>query len=112
MLVLIDAYSKWMDVVLVSSLSSQTTIKTLGTIFAMHGLPEMLVSDNGATFTSNDFRNFLKRNGIHHVVPALYHPATNDLAEQAIQTFKDEVKKMTVVDLQAHLALDSRSVTD
>ena len=43
--------------------SSQTTDK-LRTIFAVHGLPVTLVSDNGALFSSADLENFVKANGI------------------------------------------------
>ena len=36
-----------LEVVPVSSLTSETTIRTLHEIFATHGLPEIVVSDNG-----------------------------------------------------------------
>ena len=43
----------------------------------------MLVSDNGTKFTSTDFGNFLKKNGIHHVTFTPYDPAVNGQVEQA-----------------------------
>ena len=46
-LILIDAHSKWMDVKIVSSTSSEVTIATLHRIFATHGLLEHLVSNPG-----------------------------------------------------------------
>ena len=54
-LVLIDAHSKWMDVHTVPSATSHSTISVLRTIFASHGLPEILESDNGTAFTSSEF---------------------------------------------------------
>ena len=60
----------------------------------MHGLPEMLVTDNGTAFTSDEFSRFTKQNGIRHVRSAPYHPASNGLVERAVQTFKDFMKKM------------------
>ena len=92
-LVLIDAHSKWMEVQPVCSATSSNTISDLRTIFATFGLPEILVSDNGSVFTSEEFRVFIKRNGIRHLTPAPYHPATNGLAEQAVQIFKRALKK-------------------
>ena len=44
-LVLIDAYSKWLEVRVVSSATSNATIQHLRSIFSTHGLPEVLVSD-------------------------------------------------------------------
>ena len=62
--VVVDAHSKWLEVVPVPNLTSQTAIDTLRSIFTTHGLPELLVSDNGPSFTSAEFQEFMKRNGI------------------------------------------------
>ena len=94
-LVLIDAYSKWLEVTPVSSTSSTVTISCLQSIFATHGIPEVLVSDNGTSFTSAEFAEFTKRNGIRHITTAPYHPSSNGLAERAVQTFKAGMKKST-----------------
>ena len=51
-LLIINAHSKWLKVHCVNSASTETTIEKLGATFATHGLPEMLVSDNGFVFTS------------------------------------------------------------
>lgn len=91
--VLVDAYSKWMDVYPVSSATSATTIECLRTSFSNHGLPELLVSDNGTCFTSMEFKDFLNKNGIRHVTSAPYHAASNGLAERGVQTFKRMMKK-------------------
>ena len=55
-LLLVDAYSKWMKVAPVYNATSQSTIEKHSIIFATHGLPEMLVSDNGSVFTSSEFQ--------------------------------------------------------
>ena len=46
-LVLIDSHSKWIDVKHMTSTTTERTIDELRLIFAEHGLPEQLVSDNG-----------------------------------------------------------------
>ena len=65
-LVLVDAFSKWPEVRLVSSATSQKTIEVLSDIFATHGFPSILVLDNGPQFTSTEFSDFLQENGITH----------------------------------------------
>ena len=60
----------------------------LSTVFTTHGLPHKVVSDNGLSFTSEDFRAYMSNNGIFHVTTAPYHPASNGLVERAVQTFK------------------------
>ena len=93
-LLLVDAHSKWVEVHTVKSTSSDETIKTLKKIFATHGLPKQIVSDNGTSFTSAEFSQFVKRNGIQHSLVSPYHPSSNGLAERAVQTFKNSMKKL------------------
>ena len=75
--------------------TSSTPIACLRSIFATHGLPEVFVTDNGSQFTSAEFRTFMVNNGIRHLHSAPYHPATNGLAERAVQSFKRIMGKST-----------------
>ena len=70
------------------SITATATIKELRRLFATHGLPEQLVSDNGPQFTSSEFAEFIKANGIKHIRCAPYHPSSNGCAERFVQTFK------------------------
>ena len=93
-LIIMDSYSKWVDVYPVSSVSTQVTIDKLRILFATHGLPEILVSDNASCFRSEEFGVFMNKNNIRHVTGAPYKPETNGLAERAVQTFKRSLKKL------------------
>ena len=64
-------------------------------MFATHDLPQAVVSDNGSAFTSSDFEEFMQMIGICHIRTAPYHPASNGSAEQAVQTLKEGLKKLT-----------------
>ena len=64
-------------------------------MFAVYGLPDKLVTDNGPTFTSELFSEFMQQNGIHHIQTAPFHPASNGLAEWAVQTVKEGLKRTT-----------------
>ncbi|XP_054707489.1 uncharacterized protein K02A2.6-like [Uloborus diversus] len=91
-LVVVDAFSKWVEVMPMKNITSNLTIEYLRVIFAHYGLPLTVVSDNGRSFTSYEFRQFLKMNGIKHSPSAPYHPATNGQAEKLVQGFKASLK--------------------
>ena len=93
-LIVIDAHSKWIEAFPMNTSTSSATIEKLKIAFATHGLPEIVVTDNGSNFTSEEFEDFLKQNGIRHIRTAPYNPASNGLAEKAVQTFKEGLKKM------------------
>ncbi len=94
-LILVEAYSKWLEVHPTRVTTSRATIEKLRATFATHGIPTTLVSDNGSNFVSEEFEEFLTKNGIHHRKTAPYHPSSNGLAGRAVQTFKDGMKKMS-----------------
>ena len=94
-LILVDAHSKWMDIYTMSSITSEATIGNLKASFSTHGLPDVLVTDNGPSFKSESFRQFVSLNGIQHLTSAPYHPASNGIAERAVQTFKNAMKKLS-----------------
>lgn len=87
-----------------STITATKTIEQLRVIFATHGLPRKVVTDNGPTFTSEQFRNFMSLNGITHVTTAPYHPSSNGLAERAVQTVKQGLKRTAGSSLQERLS--------
>ena len=46
-LVVVDFFSKWLEVAVVSAATSKNTIDKLREMFARHGIPETMVTDNG-----------------------------------------------------------------
>ena len=92
-LVIVDAHSKWIEALTVNAATSNATIENLQSVFTTHGLPEVIVSDNGTAFTSEEFKAFVQKNGIRHLTSAPYHPTSNGLAERAVQTLKSALKK-------------------
>ena len=93
-LILMDAYSKFIDVHLASSMTSSVTIELLRKSFANFGIPDTVVSDNAPNLVSKEMREFYLKNGISLINPSPYHPASNGMAERAVRTFKEGMKKM------------------
>lgn len=87
-LVLVDSFSKWVEVWPMSSTSTAKTIERLRSAFAAYGFPETLVSDNGPQFTAAEFADFMATNGVRHIRTPPYHAASNGAAERTVQTVK------------------------
>jgi len=88
----VDAHSKWPEVIEMHSTIAQKTITELRKLFAAYGLPEQIGSDNGPKFVSDKFATFVKMNGIKHIRSVPYHPSSNGAAERFVQTFKKAMK--------------------
>ncbi|KYM97848.1 Uncharacterized protein K02A2.6 [Cyphomyrmex costatus] len=91
--VLVDAFSKWPEMIPTQTIAAQRTIDILQEIFARFGVPESLVSDNGTQFTSKKFQNFCLLQGINHLHTPPFHPSSNGQAERFVDTFKRALSK-------------------
>ena len=78
-----------------STITAQATVWRLTAIFSRFGLPDLIVSDNGPRFISEEFQAFLTRNGIVHRTTAPYMPSSNGLAERAVRELKSRLSKMS-----------------
>ncbi|XP_075723906.1 uncharacterized protein LOC142765983 [Rhipicephalus microplus] len=94
LLIVVDAPTKWIEALPVSQANSHSTVEALRTIFSRFGIPRTVVSDNGTPFTAREFEQFMERNGIAHIRTPPYHPQSNGLAERAVRTIKDGLKKI------------------
>ena len=105
-LIVVDAYSKWPEVLEMPNTTTQTTVDQLRSVFARWGIPQQVVSDNGPQFVSQEFDRFMSVNNIKHLKSSSYHPATNGLAKRFVQTLKQALKvsKCKEKSLQHHLA--------
>ncbi|XP_060538973.1 uncharacterized protein K02A2.6-like [Pantherophis guttatus] len=85
------------------STTSEAVIKVLRKLFATHGLPDTLVSDNGPQFMATQFEGYLARLGIRHALFAPFHPASNGLAERFVRTAKEALSWLDAGDWQARI---------
>ena len=93
LLVVIDQHSRFPEVEILTSTTATAVIPKLDRIFATHGIPTTVISDNGPPFDSAEIAKFMEVNGIHHRHITPYWPQANSEAEsfmkpllKAIQT--------------------------
>jgi hypothetical protein len=93
-LIMIDAFSKWLEVSHSPNQDAQTVINSCSQWFFHLGLPDECVSDNGPAFRSELFSFFLQKHGVKQTFTPPYHPANNGLAERAVRTVKAHLAKI------------------
>ncbi|UYV76234.1 K02A2.6-like [Cordylochernes scorpioides] len=81
-LVIVDAYTKWLEIFILRDITSKTIVDCLRQVFARFGLPEFLVTDNRRQFVSREMEEFTRMNRIRHTKTSPYNPSTNGLAER------------------------------
>ena len=82
-LVVIDYYSRYYEIEILRSTTSDKIIEAMSKFFATHGLPLTIRTDNAANFTSEKFTSFLRSNGItHHRNTPLWPQANGEVERQ------------------------------
>ncbi|XP_014673280.1 PREDICTED: uncharacterized protein K02A2.6-like [Priapulus caudatus] len=88
LLVVVDEHSRYPAVEITHSTSARSTIPHFDKIFACHGIPEVVKTDNGPPFNSSDFRGFAGYLGFKHRRIMPEWPAANGEAERFMRTLK------------------------
>lgn len=92
-LIVVDAFSKWPEVLQCRRPTSEVVMNFLFELFARFGVVDCVVTDNGTQFTSADFENFCSMYSINHITTPPYHPRSNGQAERFVDTLKRALKK-------------------
>lgn len=93
-LVVTDYYSDYIEVEeLQENTHSITVIEKLMKMFATHGKPDKLITDNGPQFRSNIFNDFTQDWRIHHQTTSPHHHQANGKVERANQTIRKLITK-------------------
>ncbi|XP_037279907.2 uncharacterized protein LOC119172865 [Rhipicephalus microplus] len=80
---------------------AQAVIDVLKSIFARHGIPREVRSDNGPLFSSREFAALAASYGFDHVTSSPHYAQSNGEAERMVRTIKELFRKAT----DPHLAL-------
>ena len=82
-LVIIDAFTRWIELYPLTNLSAQTSAKALLQHFGRFGQPTQLVSDNGTQFVNEVHSELLALIGIQHTRTTPYSSESNGIVERA-----------------------------
>ena len=89
----VDYYSRFIEITKLTSTTAASVISHLKSIFARHGIPEVVVSDNGPQYSSAAFEDFSKEYEFDHVTSSPKYPQANGEAERAVKTTKQLLEK-------------------
>ena len=88
-----DYFSRYFEIAKLPDIKSSTVVTYMKSIFARHGIPREVKSDNGLQYTSQEFGKFSKEWNFQHTTTSPYHPQANGLAERSVQTVKNLLNK-------------------
>ena len=91
--VVTDYYSLWPELFELKVTSSRQVIEVMKEVFARHGIPSQVVSDNGSQYKSHLFKKFARSWDFDHVTSSPRYPQSNGFAESSVKTIKGMVKK-------------------
>ncbi|XP_044171759.1 uncharacterized protein LOC122956136 [Acropora millepora] len=85
-IVIVDFYSDFIDFKMLEENTSSAVIKFLKEQFSRPGLPDILVTDNGPQFTSQEFKQFTHSWKFLHVSSSPHHHKSNGKVKAASGT--------------------------
>lgn len=92
-LLVVDYFSRYPEVIKLKGTTSREVIEALKAIFSRHGIPEVVVSDNGPQYTSQEFYKFSSQYNFCHLTSSPLYPQSNGQAERGVQTVKGLITK-------------------
>ena len=111
-LVVVDYYSEFIEIEkLENDTRSSAVIEAMSKIFAAHGIPDKVITDNGPQFASYEFSKFTYEWNFFWVSSSPTHSQSNGMAEKAVQTAKNIITKCSEDGSNIHLALLNLSNT-
>ena len=104
-LLLVDYYSNYPEIAKLASLSSSNVILHMKSIFARHGIPRVLVSDNATCYASRSFKMFADEFNFEHRTSSPGYPQSNGKAEKSVGIVKGVLNKALDSNDDIYLAL-------
>ena len=87
-LVVVDYMSDYIEVIKLEDETAETIINACKTIFARHGIPIWVQSDNAPYYASSEFKRFAEAWQFKHTTSSPTHAESNGKAESAVKIVK------------------------
>ena len=88
-ILLVDYFSRWIEVVELRDMTTESVLHRMKRVFARLGIPREIRTDNGPCYASQTFRAFSEQWKFQHVTSSPRYPESNGMAERAVRTVKD-----------------------
>jgi hypothetical protein len=99
-LVMVDKFTKWIEVKPISKCDGHTTVKFLKDIILRYGVPHGIITDNGSNFSQGPFARFCEEVGIRLDIVSVAHPCTNGQVERSNGLVLSSIKPRLIEPLE------------
>ena len=93
LLVVVDYATRYPEVFPLRTFTADVVAEKLVEVFARHGVPRTILTDQGSKFTSNLLQELHRAMGVKSVRTSPYHPQTDGLVERYNRTFKELLRR-------------------
>ena len=97
-MVLTDQFSRYPEVEFTRSIAIAPVREKLKKVFATHGVPKVVQTDNGPPFNSREFKQLADEMGFTHTSVTPYHPK----AQGQVENFNKLINKVAAISKQDH----------
>ena len=104
-MVTVDYATNFFEVDRLETKRSSEVIRKLRPHFSRHGIPLYAVTDGGPCFASHEFRSFVGKWEVEHIMSSPTYSRSNGKAENAVKTVKRILKRATADGRDPYLAL-------
>lgn len=92
LMVVIDDYSRYPVVEILSKISAKAVLPKLDSVFALFGIPDVVKTDNGPPFNGSEFKEFANHLGFKHRKITPLWPQANGEAERFMKTIGKAIR--------------------
>ena len=85
---LVDYFSRYQEVIRLTSTTSASVISAMKSVFTTHGIPSTIVSNNGLQYNSAEMKTFASLYGFKHITSSPHYPQSNGQAEHTVKAVK------------------------